>query len=72
MHVADLGPLRDRETRWVVAAAVAWSVLDICIGLFGGLFLLRAAAATLCLERALGAATDAARPNGTRDPRTGD
>ncbi len=40
--VADLRPLRDRDTRWVVAGAVAWSVLDICLGLFGGLFLLRA------------------------------
>jgi hypothetical protein len=39
---ADLRPLRDRDTRWVIAGAVAWSVLDICLGLFGGLFLLRA------------------------------
>lgn len=40
--LADLRPLRDRDTRWVIAGAVAWSVLDICLGLFGGLFLLRA------------------------------
>ncbi len=40
--LADLAPLRDRDTRWVIGGAVAWSVLDICLGLFGGLFLLRA------------------------------
>lgn len=39
---ADLRPLLDRDTRWVIGGAVAWSVLDICLGLFGGLFLLRA------------------------------
>ena len=38
----DLRPLRDHETPWVIGGAVAWSVLDICLGLFGGLFLLRA------------------------------
>jgi hypothetical protein len=42
VHVADLAPLRDRDTRRVIAGAVAWNVLDICLGLFGGLFLLRA------------------------------
>ena len=42
VHVTDLAPLRDHDTRWVVGGAVAWSILDICLGLFGGLFLLRA------------------------------
>lgn len=42
LALADLRPLRDRDTRWVIGGAVAWSVLDICLGLFGGLFLLRA------------------------------
>jgi len=42
MRVADLRPLRHRDTRWVIAGATAWGVLDITIGLFGALYLLRA------------------------------
>ena len=42
MRVADLRPLRHPDTRWVIAGATAWGVLDITIGLFGALYLLRA------------------------------
>lgn len=42
VRVADLRPLRHRDTRWVIAGATAWGVLDITIGLFGALYLLRA------------------------------
>ena len=69
MRVTDLGPLRHRDTRWVIAGATAWGVLDITIGLFGALYLLRAGGGLLSaalwllpLGTALGAVFLTGRP----------